>query len=365
MRRKRKSARQPKTAFAVIIVLALLAGIAILVRETGEWPGKPAPARAPVSAPDRPPAVVKEYVLPELLIKGCLLDLGVNRPDIRFMGYTVMVTVRGLPRADRILGAFEPLEKAGEVIQASPERVRVKLNGNVWDIVFSVAAGTLAKCAIIIDDMGQSLQAAQRLGRIDANLTFAVLPGLPDSRPVAEHLHAQGREILLHLPMQGNGKNPGPGAIFEDMSPDEIRSVLQEDLAQVPFISGVNNHMGSVITSDRGDMSLVLGELKDDGLFFVDSMTTGRSVCGTLARDFGVPFVARDVFLDNELDSAYITGQIRRLVGISLRHSTAVGICHPHPETIAVLEKEIPKLKKLGVEVVRVSSLVEGSGNVR
>jgi uncharacterized protein len=192
-----------------------------------------------------------------------------------------------------------------------------------------------------------------------------VLPDLPDSRPVAERLHAKGREILLHLPMQGNGKDPGPGAIFEGMSRSEVRSVLEDDLRKVPFISGVNNHMGSVITTDPGDMRLVLEELKQSGLFYVDSKTTNKSVCESLARDLEVPFVARDVFLDNVRDDAYITAQIRKLVSLSLKRSSAVGICHPHPETIAVLEREVPRLKGLGVEVVRVSELVGARGRGR
>jgi len=240
-----------------------------------------------------------------------------------------------------------------------PDRLRVKIGGIEWDILFSQSQPGLAKCAIIIDDMGQSLQTAEQLGRIDANLTFAVLPDSPESKQVAEYLHGKGREILLHLPMQGNGKNPGPGAILEGMSPEEVRAVIKSDLKQIPFIVGVNNHMGSVITTDTQDMRLVFNELRREKLFFVDSRTTNKSVCGDLARDFQVPFIARDVFLDNELNPAYIAGQIQKLVSISLTHSGAVGICHPHPETIAVLEKEVPKLRKLGVEVVRVSSLME------
>jgi len=214
-----------------------------------------------------------------------------------------------------------------------------------------------------VDDMGQSMEVARRLGRIDANLTFAVLPGLPETRSVAEHLHAQDREILLHLPMQGNGKNPGPGAIVAGMSEDEVRSVLARNLELVPNISGVNNHMGSLITADPAYMGPVLGELKKHGLFFVDSLTTSKSVCGSLANDAGVPFIARDVFLDNERSAAYIRGQIRKLVAISLKHTSAVGICHPYPETVAVLEREIPKMKRQGVEIVRVSSLMDRPGS--
>jgi polysaccharide deacetylase 2 family uncharacterized protein YibQ len=367
MRKRKNSAPKKAIAFGIIAVLAILVGIGVVIEQNEKGRGKPPPktGHKQTAKTGRPLSVVKEYALPELLIKGCLFDLGINRQDIRFMGYTVQVTARGLPPEDLILKAFEPLEDAGKVSLASPGRLVVEINGVEWDIIFAEAAGNLAKCAIIIDDMGQSLQIAEQLGGIDANLTFAVLPDLPDTRQVAEYLHGKGREVLLHLPMQGNGKNPGPGAILEGMSRAMVRSVLEEDLKKVPFISGVNNHMGSVITTDPGDMRLVFSELKHKGLFFVDSKTTSKSVCENLARDFKVPFIARDVFLDNELNDAYITGQIRKLVSISLKHSSAVAICHPHPETIAVLQREIPKLKGLGVEVVGVSSLMGKPGNVQ
>jgi polysaccharide deacetylase 2 family uncharacterized protein YibQ len=363
--KKKKSDPRIRIALVITIVLALLVGIAVVIQETGKGPAAPGPAPGPPPGKHLPPRIVKEYALPELLIKGCLFDLGISRQDITFAGRTVKVAVRELPPEQRILKAFKALKAGGEVTLDDPSRLRVRIGGGVWDIIFSATPGELPKCAIIIDDMGQSLQTAELLGRIDADLTFAVLPDSLESIQVAEHLHARGREILLHLPMQGNGKDPGPGAILQGMSPDEVRSVLKDDLKRVPYISGVNNHMGSLITTNPNDMRLVFRELKRESLFFVDSKTTSKSVCSALARDFRVPFAARDVFLDNERNAPYITGQIEKLVRLSLKNSSAVGICHPHPETIAVLQKEVPRLKKLGVEVVRVSALMDRPENAR
>jgi polysaccharide deacetylase 2 family uncharacterized protein YibQ len=359
--KRRRSHRRKDIAIAAAVSLALLVGMAVVIHQAGKG-GKPAPVPAHPPVTQALPKIVKEYALPGLLIKGCLFDLGISRQDIRITGNTVTVTVHELPPEGRILKAFEPLEGAGKVSMPTPAQVRVKIGGRGWDIFFSPVSPGLARCAIIVDDMGQSLQTAQILGGIDADLTFAVLPDSPDSRPVAEYLHARGREILLHLPMQGNGKDPGPGAILEGMSPRQVSAVLEEDLKRIPYFSGVNNHMGSVITADPRDMSLVFRELKDRKLFFVDSRTTNKSVCEPLAKDFKVPFIARDVFLDNEQNAAYITGQLQKLANMALKHSAAVAICHPHPETIAVLLREVPGLKKLGVEVVQVSSLLERPG---
>jgi len=187
-----------------------------------------------------------------------------------------------------------------------------------------------ARIAIIVDDLGLSMEPARQIGSIEADFTFSILPMQPHSIDVANYLHGEGKEIILHLPMQGNGKDPGHGALYADMTHAEIVATVKDDLKSVPYISGVNNHMGSVVTADDAIMRLVYTELKGDGLFFIDSLTTNKSVCRRVAQD----------------------------IGIAMKHSEAIAICHPYPETIATLRREIPRIKELGIEIVRVSTLV-------
>ena len=164
---------------------------------------------------------------------------------------------------------------------------------------------------------------------------------------------------MLHLPMQGAaGFNPGEGAIFKGMPSDKIRTILLEDINAVPYISGVNNHMGSEATQDREIMMLVETELKHKGLFYIDSLTTAKSEGFKVAQEIGLPWNKRDVFLDNEQNDAYITGQLEELKRKALKNSSAIAICHPHPETIVVLQREIPKLKAEGITLERVSRLL-------
>lgn len=363
--KKRRTDPRKLVAGGIIAMLAILVGIALVLQELEKAPGKPGAKPVKPPAARVSPKAAQGYALPGLLIKGCLLDLGVVRQDVSVTGRTVRVRTEGLLPEERVLKAFGPLKEAGRVSLEGPAHLKVRVGGEVWDVIFFRASASAARCAIIVDDMGQSLQSAQALAAIDANLTFAVLPDLPHSRLVAELLHGHGRELLLHLPMQGNGKDPGPGAILEGMSPGQVSAVLKENIEKVPYIQGVNNHMGSVITTDPRDMRLVFRELRKNGLFFVDSLTTSGSVCQAMAADAKVPFAARDVFLDNERNASYISGQIHKLVSLSLKHTRAVGICHPYPETIAVLQREVPRLRNMGVEVVGVSSLVEEPGKAR
>jgi uncharacterized protein len=355
MRRK----KDPRKYIVLIIlgVLAVMIGVALVLEDRE----KPVPVKSvpPKTQPPRPAVTkVAEYALPDLLIKGCLFDLGIPAQNTRIKGRTIKVSGDDLPTKEEISRAFKPINEVGYFEMENEAHIRIVINSSQWEIFFFTAKDKVARCAIIIDDMGMSMKHAEELGEINADLTFAVLPGLPDSRRVSRFLHAKGHEILLHLPMQGNGKDPGPGAIREGMSSSEIRSIIRDDIRSVPHISGVNNHMGSLVTSDEAIMRQVMSEIKDRRYFFVDSMTTNRSICETLAGELDVPFIARDVFLDNELSKESISIQMEKVVKIAMKHGDAVAICHPHPETIAVLKREVPRIRKLGIEIVKISELM-------
>ncbi|MRR14168.1 divergent polysaccharide deacetylase family protein [archaeon] len=361
--RKKKDPRK-YIVLIIIGVLTALIGIA-LVLDDREKPVPVKQVRQKSWPLEQDVARVTEYALPDLLIKGCLFELGISGQDARIKGRTIKIAGDALPTREEITRAFKPIDEVGYFEMENDGHIRVVINATQWEIYFLRPADKVARCAIIIDDMGMSMKHAEELVEIDADLTFAVLPGLPDSRRVSRFLQAKGREILLHLPMQGNGKDPGPGAIHEGMSSSEISAVIRDDAESVPHISGVNNHMGSLVTADETIMRQVMGELKDRKYFFVDSMTTNRSVCETLAGELEVPFIARDVFLDNELSRESISSQMEKVVKIAMKHGEAVAICHPHPETIAVLKGEVPRIRKLGIEIVKISELMDRTDDHR
>jgi polysaccharide deacetylase 2 family uncharacterized protein YibQ len=155
---------------------------------------------------------------------------------------------------------------------------------------------------------------------------------------------------------------PGPGALLLSMEEERILEVLEDDLKRVPGVHGVNNHMGSNFTEDRDKMRVVLTALKQKGLFYVDSRTTSGSVGYSLGREIGLPVAKRNVFLDNEVDYQAIAIQMERLLGIARHEGSAVGIGHPHPETIKVLKAYASAITE-GFEMIRVSELAAvGSG---
>ena len=218
------------------------------------------------------------------------------------------------------------------------------------------------RVAIVIDDLGANLKAFRALLAIPQPLTFAVLPHLAHSRQIAETAAAEGHEVLLHLPMEPldyPANNPGPGALLRSMSPEEIVRVLKEDLAAIPQIKGVNNHMGSRLTEDADVMRLILTVLKERGLFFLDSYTTPRSAVAEVAQSIGLPTASRHVFLDHKPgDPDYVSAQLDRLIAAARKHGAAIGIGHPRKATIAALRDHLPRLAEAGITVVPLSSLV-------
>jgi len=217
------------------------------------------------------------------------------------------------------------------------------------------------RLAVIIDDIGRDMNAARRLAALPYPLTFAILPHLSHSREAAELLAARGQEILLHLPMEPlryPEEDPGEGAILSAMSPHQIRAVVEADLAAVPHVRGINNHMGSRITSEPASMRAVLEVLVGSPYFFIDSRTIDSSLAYRLARELRVPTAQRTVFLDAEPHPAAIRRELRRAVESARATGAAIAIGHPHDETITVLTTELARLYRRGVLFVHVSELV-------
>lgn len=218
------------------------------------------------------------------------------------------------------------------------------------------------RMAIVVDDLGPDNRVAEELLRLDASITFSILPLQSQSRRIAQEAHAKGREVILHLPMEPRGfpvKDPGKGALFVAMSERELLRQLRKDLDAVPFIVGVNNHMGSRFMEHAGAVRLVLGELKKRGLFFLDSRTTAKTEGYQIARELALLAGERDLFLDNENDVQDIRAQLEGLIRLARDHGRAIGICHPYPSTITALKGMITKIKAQGIRIVPLSRALE------
>ncbi|MEE8430277.1 MAG: divergent polysaccharide deacetylase family protein [Candidatus Desulfatibia sp.] len=222
----------------------------------------------------------------------------------------------------------------------------------------------LPKVAIIIDDIGYDRKIADKFLQLNADLTFSLLPHTPSQKSFARKVSQKGLDIMLHLPMEPYEYpqvDPGPGALLTSMSPDELISQLKKNLDAVPGIIGVNNHMGSKMTTVSSQIYQIFTVLKQRKLFFIDSRTTLNSICKPSARLFQIPFAQRNVFIDHIVDPDFIRRQLNHLIQIAYDRGEAVGIAHPHIETYTVLRAMLPDLQKK-VQIVPASQIVHLAG---
>lgn len=223
------------------------------------------------------------------------------------------------------------------------------------------------RIAIVLDDWGYNINNLSTLSDIKAPITIAVFPNLPYSKQVAQAALSQGHQVIEHLPLESkSNEHPEKDTLYCNMDEREIIAKLKQMLASVPGISGVNNHQGSKATEDARMMGIILSELKNENLFFLDSFTTNRSICQNVAKTVGVKYARRDVFIDipdskfkNEDLRTYIKGQLDKLCGVALKRGYAIGIGHDRKVTLDVLKSAIPQLKKKGIKLVFLSELEE------
>jgi len=222
--------------------------------------------------------------------------------------------------------------------------------------------GPRGQVALIMDDMGNSLETLDELIALGRPLTISVLPYSAHAAETATIAHEKGLEVLLHLPLESVSNHESmagtEGLIMAMMTEPAIVASFEASYDRVPFATGTNNHMGSRFTAERDLMRAILRPIKEKGLFFVDSRTTAKTVALDEARKMGIRATERDVFLDADEDRGRIRGRLIELLQKARKKGRAVGICHPFPETLAVLKSSLFLLDSYNIEAVLVSKLV-------
>lgn len=274
---------------------------------------------------------------------------------------------------------------------------------SAWDRLLENSTGPVV--ALVFDDWGNARTEATRgLLKLPIPLTMAILPNLPYSRQFflegtalvlpTDYLSSnenhvspgrtmrlaagcfvelrlgkkstaipnRRREVILHLPMEPQSypdTNPGANPLLVGMTRAEITSVLDGALKNLPGVRGLNNHMGSAATSDLQTMVTLMDILKKRDLFFIDSLTSSKSVAHSEALGAGIPSLRNRIFLDYDSENERtIAANLEVLVRTARQKGFALGIGHPHRATWRVLAREIPRLQKQGVLFVTVSEMM-------
>ncbi|BAE75466.1 Divergent polysaccharide deacetylase [Sodalis glossinidius str. 'morsitans'] len=215
----------------------------------------------------------------------------------------------------------------------------------VMFLLLACPVAQAGKLAIVIDDFGYRPATENQVLAMPVNVSIAVLPDAPYAREMALKAHRQRREILIHLPMAPLSKQPlERNTLTPAMSRDQVSDIIQQATQKVPYAVGLNNHMGSAMTSSLSGMQHVMQALSHYSYYFLDSVTIGNSQAVPASAGTGVRVLKRQVFLDDTANEADIRHQFNRAVALARRNGFAIAIGHPHPATVRVLQQMLPSL---------------------
>jgi len=230
-------------------------------------------------------------------------------------------------------------------------------------LLLIAAASPAAVISIIIDDLGYSSSLGKKAIQLPNAVTLSVLPDSPHALTLSQQAIKHGHELMLHLPMQSvsNPDRHEAGTLALDTLESDFKITIQRFLENFPAATGVNNHMGSLLTQHPGHMAWLMQTLAEHkGLYFVDSRTTDKTIAATIAGEYAIPHTSRNVFLDNKpRDEAHVRLQLKRLLRLARQQGHALAIGHPHPATIKVLKQMLPRLAAQGYEIVPVSRYIQ------
>lgn len=272
-----------------------------------------------------------------------------------------------MPPVETPVSASVPEEVSSTIspsvaLDVSPLPTTLRWQANAASV--TVPAGA-PKLAIVIDDMGGMMDNARRaVGFLPSGVTLSFFPWSKDGVELAHEAHAKGHEIMIHVPMEAlmhgtEVMHPGPNTLTVGMTPQEIETVLGKNLEPLQDVAvGINNHMGSRFTEWQPGMRAVLTVLQRDGMMFVDSKTAAPTATKAASAGLDLPVVTRDVFLDHDPAAAEVRIELARAVALAKKNGQALAIGHPLPETLDVLEAELPAIVSSGVVLVPVTQLL-------
>lgn len=234
---------------------------------------------------------------------------------------------------------------------ASQENITVELSANN-------TPKSAGKIVIIMDDIGNNISLGKRAVELPGAITYAILPHTPAAKKLAFYTTQLGqrKEVIVHMPMEADHhQHLGHGGLFAKHSQQQFISNLKSALDEVPFAKGLSNHMGSRLTALPDRMHWLMDELSKQGLYFVDSKTTGNSAAKNAAQDSQIPYLSRDIFLDHDPSPAAIRLAFEKAKITAQKSGLAIVLAHPYRQTLDFLERTLPNLKHSNFQLINTS----------
>ncbi|MDQ6974939.1 MAG: divergent polysaccharide deacetylase family protein [Mariprofundaceae bacterium] len=200
--------------------------------------------------------------------------------------------------------------------------------------------------ALIMDDVGYGMQAVDTMLAYAIPLTFSILPDAPDAVASANKVYNAGHVVMLHMPMEPKDpdiadKMMTKTGLTSEMNEAQMKAMIKKTLARIPHVTGISNHMGSMLTEQADAMRWLMKINREYGLFFIDSLTTSNSVARVQAAKAGVPWASRRFFLDNDPSPEALGRMWKTILKRAAKKGGCIVIFHPHKSSMAFLKEHI------------------------
>lgn len=213
--------------------------------------------------------------------------------------------------------------------------------------------------AIVVTGLGPDRARTARAIALPAEVTLAFLAHAPELRPQTDAARDAGHELLLQIAMEAGvpGADAASSALTLALSPQRLRERLQWSLGRFDGYAGVTHQHGGRFLADRTRTAQMLAEVQRRGLYFLDMIAIPPSLGVSVAREIGVPVLARDVVLDNEETPDYVGGALRRTEEIAARNGRAVAVMQARDIALSEIETWLADGARRGFAVVRLGRL--------
>ncbi len=195
-----------------------------------------------------------------------------------------------------------------------------------------------ARLAIIIDDMANISQ-VKALQALNLKVNPSFFPS--DKNHIdTPKLALKFDFYMVHLPLAAiNYAKPELDTLNPNDTQERIFKKIKQIKKDFKDLKFINNHTGSLFTSNEEAMKKLYKAFEKEGLIFVDSKTIASSKAPKVAKALGQIYIQRDVFLDNQDDVAYIKKQLMDAVKLAKKKGFAIAIGHPRKNTFKALEQ--------------------------
>jgi len=231
-------------------------------------------------------------------------------------------------------------------------------------IVIFLLAGLLSanpKVAIIVDDLGPDLMTYSKIFKIKYPLTLSIMPAMTKTKWVVKNIPTSNFEILIHFPWEAISKKVDnyPIRISSGMKTTKIKKMIKSAVLENPRAVGINNHMGSLISTNKDILDIFMADIKGRDLFFVDSMTVRGSKAALIARKKSIKTISNSFFLDHQNKEKSFRKSFRLMVRKAVKNGSTVAICHANRSVSVRLLPELMRIYSKDVDFVFVSTLVK------